>query len=251
MDEIVTLGDSSKLPLKDAVDCTIREVITALHAASGAPRNAMLFMMNHMSANWRSLYVLDRHGASDAALLSHSKAILFRSMFDVYLQFEYLTQADTVARATLYLDYEHVELYQQATKAVKRNDGISKYIASSPMRAQGEPALKARYDAVVGAYTSTKGNVRSHWYPQSNLGLLSTDVGKNDEYFWFTQRFNSSVHGGPLAAHKGTPADHFLLFAGVLMCRVADLVAKHHELQVSVVAQSTIDAFSREPLTEI
>lgn len=119
------------------------------------------------------------------------------------------------------------------------------------MRAKGEPALKARYDVVVGDYTTKKGNVRTQWYPQGNLGLLSQDVGKNDEYFWFTQRFNSSVHGGPLAAHKGTPADEFLLYGGVLMCRVADLVVKHHGFTVGAAAKSTIDAFAGKSLTNV
>ena len=172
-------------------------------------------------------------------------------MFDVYLQFEYMVQADADARANLYLNYEHIELYQRQEKTVKRDDDMSKHIASSPLREQGEPALKARYDAVVGNYTNSKGNVRTCWYPQGNLGLLSNDVGKNDEYFWYTQRFNSSVHGGPLAAHKGAPGDDFLLYAGALMCRVAALVVKHHAITVNAAARGTMDALSGISLTEI
>lgn len=116
-------------------------------------------------------------------------------------------------RATLYVNYAVIERYERAIKTVTRDDDLLKTIAASPLRAEGERQLKARYDAVVGDYTNTKGKVRKQWYPQGNLRPIAEDIGRSDEYFWYTQRFNSSVHAGPLAAMKGSPADDFFTYA--------------------------------------
>ncbi len=250
VNEIVTLSDGTSVRLKDAVDEMIREVITALFNKSNGPtKNAMLSLMTHMSANWRTLFILDEHAEDkEKNLLSHSMAILTRSMFDAYIQLAFIAQEDTEERAKLYLKYEAIERYQNVAKTVKRDDDISRYVAKSPLRAEGEKKLKASYDEVVGYYTNGKGRVRDHWYPK-NLSQIAEDVGKSDEYFWYTQRFNSSVHAGPLAVREGHPADDFLSHAVALMSRVAKLVTEHNGLVIGAGAQSTIDALAGQSLT--
>ncbi|MBN2560001.1 MAG: hypothetical protein JXQ75_03625 [Phycisphaerae bacterium] len=253
VDDHVTLKDGTVVRLKDAVDTMIREVIVSLlNANDGPPKDAMLCLMNHMSANWRAMYILDQHAAeSERDLLSHSLAILTRSMFDAYLQFAYIAKEDTQARALLYVNYREVERFQRAMKAVKQDDDIGKTVAASPLRPNGEKNLKARYDAVVSNYMNRKGEPRTKWYPQGNLGPIAEHVGKRDEYYWYVQRFNSSVHAGPLAAMTGNPGCDFLLYASVLMARVAQLAVQYHELHVSIDARSTMKAFAVASLTSM
>lgn len=240
------------MPRKDSVDQLISEVITALLGAKSSPtKDTMLYLMNYMAGIWKAMYRLDEHAVGDEkATLSNSFAVLTRSMFDAYLQAAFVAQEDTEARAQLYLNFQHVELYQQAMKAVKQSNDISKSIAESPLRECGEKRLKKQYDSVVREYTGNNGKVRAHWY-EGNLGNLAKAVDKYDEYFWYTQRFNSAVHAGPLAAWKGYPVDEFLAYAEVLMSRIASIVVEQNGLNISPAAVNTIDELAVSTLTSI
>ena len=254
LNKFVALADGQLMPLNDAVDDMIREVIAASYSSKSKElsHRALLCLTNHLSGHWRALYILNQNesGARENELLSDSFAAIIRCMFDAYLQAAYIAEQDTEARSKLYLDFEHVERYVLANKVVKQSDEMSRHIAESPLREEGEPRLKAKYDAVVDNYRDKNGKVQSHWY-KGNLGNLAETVGNYDEYLWYLHRYNSAVHAGPLAAVHGHPADNFFLYAAVLISRMADLLAKNDDVRPSDAAQSVIQAFATRSLTDI
>ena len=240
------------LPLNDAVDAMISEVITASCNSKSAElsHRALLCLTNHIAGYWRATRILDQNvsDVEETKLLSDSFAVIIRCMFDAYLQAAHIAKQDTEARSKLYLDYEHVERYMLANKFVKQTDDMSYYIAESPRREEGEPRLKAKYDAVVDNYKDKNGRVQTRWY-KGNLGNLAEEVGSYDEYLWYEHRYNSAVHAGPLATIHGHPADTFFLYAVVLISRMADLLAKNDGVKLSDAAQSVIQAYATSSLT--
>ena len=242
------------MPHNDAVDAMIREVITASYNSKSAElsHRALLCLTNHIAGFWRAVCILNQNASDvrETESLSDSFAVIIRCMFDAYLQAAYIAKQDTEARSKLYLDYEPVELYMLANKVVKQSDDMSRHIAESPLREEGEPRLKAKHDAVVDNYKDKNGRVRARWY-KGNLGNLAEEVGSYDEYLWYEHRYNSAVHAGPLAAIQGHPADDFFLYAVVLISRMADLLAKNDGVKLSDAAQSVIQAYATSSLTSI
>lgn len=262
LDELVELENGTVVPFAVAFNSMIREVM-----AAATPRvlkqekrstNAFMCLMTAMYSHWKALDLL--YGARDndtRKLLQIHLACTIRQMFDAYFQAAYIHKEDTEALAEKYLQFQIVEKWRGAKKATKSADDISLYIANSPLRAKGEPALQKAYERVranflrKGKTDATKDrNIRDHWY-EGNLGELANAVDQSGDHLWFANRYNSAVHSGPSATTAGYPADNFHLSAAALMARIAAIVAENDDLSLSKDAQAVIEALAVKSLTQI
>lgn len=164
-------------------------------------------LLVRISGSWKSVSKLLDNCSDDREmeLLSNDAAVIIRFMHDAALQSEYVLEGDSALGLTsdelgrLYLDYEIVERYLLATEAMKYPSWLSKHLAASPLRPQGEERNREAFDRVKSRYLiGSGGKVRSHWY-HGNLAEIAQKVGRKVEYFYFLKLFNSAVHGGPLA----------------------------------------------------
>ena len=75
-----------------------------------------------------------------------------------------------------------MELYQRSTEVVGRDNQISRFIATSPLRKEGEKRNRKDFERVRSRYlVKGKGRVRQNWY-EGNLRELATKINREDEY---------------------------------------------------------------------
>lgn len=155
--------------------------------------------------------------------------LVVRSLFELATQFEYLMQS-AEERAQQYLDFKHVTRHQQLQSIVKDAKGpFGLGIAESPLRAKGEPSIKAEFQRVRSQFLHRDGKRLWHcWYCMPVRGLAET-VGREAEYrLWYAQ-FSAWAHADPFPAERMSLVDGrtLLLHCYRYYARVLLLVANN------------------------
>lgn len=174
--------------------------------------------------------LMDRMGqlyAGALALLklhcTYSGPLYIRSMFETWLQLEYILR-DPAKRAELYLEFEHVTRYRQINDIANDPSGpIGQQIASSPLRAEGEPRNQREYDRVspMFEYKTKKGKVKigRNWYGKS-IAKLAKSLGYEGEYRLVYASCSDWAHANPFQTNRtdregfADPATVFMLCSG-------------------------------------
>ncbi len=186
---------------------------------------------------------------------------LLRAMYDACFQAEYLVH-DPVridARASDYLEYEHVERHRISRKVLRHNTQLANRLKSSAKRPEGEKRVKNEYDRVKDRYLVKKrkadGTVkrrpaaRSTWY-SGDLSALAESLGKRAEYDTFIAVFNGCVHSSALAVHMGpiVSPQNILTLASNIAARVARLNVEHNHIDMGNFYHRFMDALCEDYL---
>ena len=144
--------------------------------------------------------------ASAVALLkcdnTYAGPLLVRTMFELALQYEYLMD-DPEPRAQQYLDFQHITKHKQSTAVANNPSGpLSRFLASSPDRPEGEKRNKAEYDRVRPKFVRPRKRGREHlwanWYCMT-VRDLAEEVGYLGEYRLAYSQCSAWAHGDPSA----------------------------------------------------
>lgn len=134
---------------------------------------------------------------------TYSAPLYIRSMFETWLQLEYILRdpADRAKRAELYLEFEHVTRYRRVNAIVNNPSGpFGQKIASSSMRAEGEPRNQREYDRVRSMFEFKtrmgKKEVGKNWYGMS-IAKLAESLGYGGEYRIVYASCSDWAHANP------------------------------------------------------
>ncbi len=241
----------------DGILAIAREVITAAQSANNdrPSSKALLGIAIRLAGSWKSNVTLVKyHPDQDSvrAILNDCSVIL-RCMIDALFQMRWIADGpnDPDEMGRLYLEFQPVENYKLMNNVLSHDDALSKRMAKSPLRAEGEARIRADYDKVKRNYPKSNGKgVRTHWYP-GTLVDLANDLCASEEYTYFVRANNSSVHTGPRAVFQGPPlnARQVEFLCESILMRGLGLIAKHDELVLSDWTTKVIDILSVWPPT--
>jgi len=226
----------------------MRSVISALHQRTNSDNitRSLFWFLVRVANTWNSLQLLRRGALADfQSVFMVDVGVLLRCMFDAYLQADYIIRdpAKRTERATLYLEFQHIERYKAEEKLFRHNNPLTDVLGSSPRRAEGQARRRAEFERVKGAFLrKDKGSARSgkkapetrdQWY-EGNLGQLAEAAGKKDEYDTFVYPFSGCVHSSSYAVLKGPPveAEYLMQFASTLAARVVNINVQHNRLDL-------------------
>ena len=221
---------------------------------------ALLYFLLRVANTWCSIRTLQQH-SPDEKLFIVDAGVLLRAMFDACYQAEYLVHdADSMnARASDYLEYEHVERYKKSAKVLSHDTRLAQRLRSSAKRPEGERRVAEEYDRVKDRYlvetrqsdgTVKRGpRTRSTWYA-GNLATIAQSLGKQAEYDTFVTDFNGCVHSSALAVYGGpvVSPDYVLLLASKIAARVARLNAQHNGIDLGNFYGPIMEALCRDSL---
>ncbi len=226
----------------------MRSAIAELHQRKDADcvTQSLLCFLVRLANTWNSLHLL-RQGtpAEFQSVFMVDAGVLLRCMFDAYLQADYIVRepAKRMERATMYLEFQHVERHKVEEKVFRHNNPLTDMLSRSPRRAEGQIRTKAEFDRVKGRFLRSQrgcggrrqgvADTREHWY-ESNLGKLAEDAGKKAEYDTFVYSFSGCVHSSSYVVLGGPPVtvDHVLQFASTLAARVVSLNIIYNALDI-------------------
>ncbi len=216
-------------------------------SAKDAVSHALLCFLVRVANTWQSIRTLQEYSPDDKGFMVDA-AVLLRAMLDACLQAEYMFHdANKDARASDYLEYEHVEQYKIREKVHKHDNWLTRRLKSSTKWPEGEKRALEEYNRVKGRYlvqkqkgkkqsggTQKRGpRTRNKWYT-GDLSTIAESLGKRAEYDTFVTVFNGCVHSSALAVLEGPPiqAQHVLTFASKIAARVARLNVQHNRIDV-------------------
>ncbi len=132
---------------------------------------------------------------------THASPVIIRAMFELSLQFDYL-MADPVPRARDYEDYAHITRRRQS-KAIAENPvgPMSKCIADSPDRPNGEKRNEEAYQRVRPRFLVPRGKkqeVARAWYRMS-IAKLANTLARDAEYRLWYSTTSAWAHGDPFS----------------------------------------------------
>lgn len=128
---------------------------------------------------------------------TYATPVLIRSMFELALQFEYLMK-NPVRRSQQYLDFTHITKHKHTSAITENPTGpVSKWLASSPNRDEGEKRNKENYDRVRDKFIS-KGKLAINWYKMS-IRSLAKKLDREGEYKVVYALCSSWAHGDPFS----------------------------------------------------
>jgi len=177
----------------------------------------------HILARWRTMELPDvardvacrfinRSGqvlASAVGLMKlhccYAAPALIRTMFELALQLHYLLD-DPEARAQKYLDFTHITKFKRSSALAANPIGpISRAVAASPLRTEGEPRNRAEYDRVRPQFLKgkKKKNVWDKWYCM-DARKLAEQVGWGGEYQVVYTACSAWAHGDPFSTEEIT-----------------------------------------------
>ena len=147
--------------------------------------------------------------ASCAALLkthrSYDGVIFVRIMFELAAQLEFLLQRPE-ERAEQYLEYAKVSKYRHWKAIVENPHGlISKFVADSPDRQDGERQIQRDFDSVRHVYKKAHGGLHSNWYCKSLKEMCANDIRWVAEYNQWYVLGSGWAHGDPHASRSKFP----------------------------------------------
>jgi hypothetical protein len=174
-------------------------------------------------------------------------------MYDASLQAEYIISdpAKRKERATQYLEFEHVERRQTMTKVMSHNNALTKRLASSPLKPEGESRLEREFERVKNLFQSgNKDKVRDKWCPQ-NMFQIAECIGKCAEYDTFVRIFSGCTHSSAMAVKHGpiVKSNDVIVIASMIAARVAKLGAHYNQLNLGEDEQ-VLDAFAADFFAE-
>lgn len=147
--------------------------------------------------------------------------LLVRPLMEVSFQFEYLMQnPGTLAQE--YLDYEHVARHQREQVFLSEQCGsITRMLAASPLREDGQKKVKAEFDRVKHLFTNSKGKIAKSWYRMS-VRDLATRVNREDDYRLWYAEFSCWAHGNPFMIDRNdsTPGTDLMLWCYIYYARM-------------------------------
>ncbi len=133
---------------------------------------------------------------------AYAGPLYIRMMFELSLQFDFIMD-DPEERAQRYLDFTHVTRYKQSQAVVKNPDGyISRTIAESPLRAEGERRNAEEYERVLPQFKRHPKGVWDKWYCMS-IRELAERMGRLGEYNVLYRTSCSFAHGDPFSMREG------------------------------------------------
>lgn len=236
------------------VERAISDVLKELHNrhTASTKMRAVLSLTLHAANTWKAMSILmsESEEPNLRAALHNPITVLLRSFYDAIIQAAFIVKdpAEAESRARDYLDFEHVERKKYMEHVLLGKSPLSRRIANSPKRADGEARIRVKFEEVKGRYSSGKGNsgTRNHWY-KGSLHDLAKKTGREDEYRWYCTFSNSSVHAGPLAVKWGpqAPVRGYLVWVLVpLGLQMVKLARDSCGLSLSVEVDHAIAEFS-------
>jgi len=228
----------------------MRSVISTLKQRNNADdvTQALLCFLVRVANTWKSIHLLREHvpaGFENAVMVDIGA--LLRCMFDAYLQADYILRdpAKRMERATLYLEFQHVERYKAEQKMLSHNNPLSDTLRRSPHRAEGQARTKGEFDRVKkpflkkdkkkapGGVATREADTREQWY-ESNLGQLAQNAGRKDEYDTFVCPFSGCAHSSSYAILEGPPVtpEYVMQFASSLAARVVNLNVRYNGIDL-------------------
>ena len=219
---------------------------------------ALLCLLVRVANTWCSIRTLQQH-SPDEMLFMVDAGVLLRAMFDACFQAEYIMH-DTdsmVARASDYLEYEHIERYRISKKVLSHDNQLANRLKSSAKRPEGEKKVLKEYDRVKHRYPLGKRGrggtvkrdprIRPTWYA-GDLLTIARSLGKEAEYDTFVTVFNGCVHSSALAVRRGpvVSPQHVLTLGSKLAARVARLNAQHNRIDLGNFYGPIMDALCKE-----
>lgn len=248
--------------IRPRVEEMLLEVIKLYGTVAGARNStrALGYFLTRGYFSWRSLNILCDWAAvpgNQWRFVAHDSVGILRCLMDGHVQAAYLFHDpnEREVRAKLYLEFEHVERFDQANAVIGRDNQVSRWIADSPMRPEGEKRIIAEFDRVKVNYPRRVRNagkltkpikVRDKWY-EGTLRELARVIGWEDEYIIYVKRFNGSIHAGPWAIQCGppmTPSQHCLL-AATLVGRLSGFMVENERMCVSAAVRESIDHLAK------
>lgn len=131
----------------------LRKIIATLHSRKCKDKVSvsLLFFLVRVANTWRTIRLLRKHTPDefhDGFMVD--AGTLLRSMFDAYLQADLIFRdpAKRLERATLYLDFEHVERYRMTEKVLRHDNQLADHLKATPRRPEGENRLQEEFDRV-------------------------------------------------------------------------------------------------------
>lgn len=237
-------------------DDATKDVVTQVYQKSmrASADDAALGLLIHAANIWQALSQLARARPQDAhgERFDNPAGILLRALQDACLQLDYVCTGDSELNlppndlGRLYLDYEHIER-RKMTAAIERIDNpFIRKLKQSPLREKGNAQAEESYRDVKNKYSSgSRNRVCNTWYP-GNMASIAKKVDRSDEYFFFFQSFNTSVHGGPMAVRHGPyiKANSAFTLATNLLTRALVQTTNLTKIEVSASTQEVLDSDS-------
>lgn len=261
MSRVTRLLDSDDEYLIARTTTAARELIQCWHGhqttmTSGLKAAGTLFV--HATNCWLCICKLLRGCANiaEAECFGNGTAAILRSLHDSCLQIEYVLRGDAKKQltsdqlGTLYLNYEHVERFRWISRIDSFTSDLARHVSGSGKRCAAEPLIKATYERVEGDYPN-----KTQWHSQALVDIAKM-LGREEEHFWFLATYNSSVHGGPMAAlHGPTPsgadlyivAKCLLIRAGKILCDAIGASLSDESTEVFESAPNILDRPGDQP----
>lgn len=133
---------------------------------------------------------------------NYAAPALIRSLFELALQFEYLMQ-EPEDRSQQYIDFSHVSKHKYTSAIANNPTGlVSRQLANSEKRAEGEKRNQEAYDKVKNKFLiKTKNNKTkpaNNWYKLS-VRDLAEKLGRVGEYRLIYAGCSNWAHGDPFS----------------------------------------------------
>ena len=247
------------------VSALLEQVIQKSHDCSTKDEvsRALLCFLVRVANTWSSIRTLRQH-SPDEKLFIVDAGVLLRAMLDACFQAEYVVHdAESMnARASDYLEYEHVERYKFSRSVLSHDNQLADRLKSSAKRPEGEKRVLEEYNRVKDKYLVEKrrsdGTVkrgprtRSKWYP-GDLSTIAQSQGKRAEYDTFITQFNGCVHSSAFAVHAGpmVSPQYVLTLASKIAARVARLNAQHNRIDLGDFYGPIMDALCKDLLVSV
>ena len=238
----------------DMVHDLLQEIIQQSHPLGDSDNvsKALVFFLVRAANTWRSIRTLQKH-MEDSEGFMLDAGILFRAMYDAYLQAEYLVSdpSKSLERACDYFDFEHVEKHKATQRILGAKNWMAKRLQKSANRSEGEQANQDNYDRVKGRFQNKKGKVVNQWYA-GNLYEIAKEAGKQDEYKIFLAAFNGCVHSSASAVKRGPPvkSEHALMMASEIVAKIARLNVVYNNLALRPDYQKLLELLYDSPDVE-
>jgi hypothetical protein len=133
---------------------------------------------------------------------------LIRSMFELVWQFEFLMQAPE-RQAKEYAEYYWITRHKQAKALAENPVGfVSKRLAESPRRTEGEKRNRAEFERVKPMFMvekkGGKKRLAENWYKMS-VRELAESLGRGGEYRLIYASASAWAHGDPFGTEPREP----------------------------------------------
>lgn len=220
----------------EVIDLLLKDIVymSCHKQRTGKVNTVLRYLLVRLADTRLSIQILNR--ASDGHTNHRlDSAALLRVMYDAYIQAKYIVvdPAQKAERASLYIEYEHVERYLTESKIEKHDNILSKALKNSPNREAAKKRNKQQYDRVEHLFRSTSGRVRNQWYA-AQFSQLAEAVGLEHEYDTFIKNYHGCMHSSVYAIKNGPHSDEKLVYiiSNTLAARMLLLCIKENRFPI-------------------